>query len=440
MARPSTARATDQGADAWEADGPSRPRALVVTVAVLAAVVLVGLLGRPPAEPEEGLTVSEAEAPPPTATETAPPVTEGLAPGEWAPMAAAPFRPDGVSPGVWSEERLLVWDGAGSGAMYLYDPAHDTWRQGALAPRRSAGRSRMLAVPGGVVVVAGTDEAGQATDQVMFYRVSVDGGGDRWALGPPLPLSPRADVGAAYDPLSESLIVWGGDSVGAPGPRLLADGVRLDLRGLADGARLDQRDWDWQTLPDLGLAPRADASVMVLDSGEIVVIGGTAGLETLLDGALLRGDGRVVPIPPPPVAYDQPPTYATDGGGVVVWGRPADFADAPGHWWAPFEGWRRLPRLLNQERAVAEAIVRRGFPHLLVVWGGLERRGPERVTDGFWLDLFRQTWRVFPAAPLAARSDAVVVLAGEDLLVWGGRSGGIFPNDGAVLRLPPPDG
>jgi hypothetical protein len=70
----------------------------------------------------------------------------------------------------------------------------------------------------------------------------------------------------------------------------------------------------------------------------------------------------------------------------------------------------------------------------LLYWGGDEscREGPVK-DEGAAFDPRTRTWRALPAAPIDGRSSAAAVWTGEELVVWGGWSGGVR-DDGAAYR------
>ncbi len=406
--------------EAWEDRPRRRVRDLgVVAVLVVVLVVAAVISQQPETAPTGQLETGEE----PTAEEAPPPVAQRPDTGAWAPMAPAPFQPTSPSQGVWTGEELLVWDHSHTGAMFAYLPDLDSWERLAEAPMTPIGGHRMVWTGDEAIVWGGRDDEGLPV--AIGHRFSRQAGWQRLPAGP---LRARTDAGMTWDAVRERVVIWGGDSVVTSGPDAYYD----------DGATFDPATDTWEPLPDNGLEGRAAPDVVGLLSG-IAVMGGSAGPTTFTDGAMLDGD-RVVPIPRPAI-YDGPTTFLTTSiGGLLTWGRPLDFGDPSGYTWGPFTGWTPLPRLLNQERARAEVLIREqdGQLPLLIVWGGLERRGVERVTDGFWLNIATGRWRAFPPAPISARADAIVVATADQLLVWGGRSGGTVPTDGASLGLPVP--
>lgn len=334
-------------------------------------------------------------------------------------MTPAPFQPTQPSAGVWSGEELLVWDHSDTRLVWAYDPSTDAWRSSTdQAPQhRAAGDYGITFAAGRLVIVGGSDSDGIPTAQAMAYDVAAD----TWTDLPDLPIGGRIQPGMAAR--EDRVVVWG-DQANTPEPH---DG----------GARLDLGTTRWEGLPELGPNSRPAPTVGLTSDGDVGVWGGTAGNSWVMDGAVLAPDGTVTAIPPPPVDYDSPPAAAWLDGRLVVWGRPGEaLRDRPGYVWTTQVGWRPLPRLLRQERG-DPAIAVDADQDQIAVWGGIERFGLDRTTDGFVLNLGNERWRQVPPAPLTARQDATVILAEGQLIVWGGASGGVVPRDGARYRLQP---
>lgn len=411
----------------WEGDGHRAGPGLAIVLAVVAVIVLVGTISRSDAPTEEGALVVDAASERPVEPAPAPASTARPASGAWRLVAGAPFRLRTLPLAGWAGGRLVVWEHVADNRVWTFDPATDVWAPGPVAPRRSSGLATVTGGGERMFVLGGLDGDSRPTDAVLAFDVA----DADWELLPDLPTAPLVHPGAVHDPDGDALVVWGGEDlrVGASGQRYPAGGARLDLTSLT-----------WSPLPDLGITGRAAPTVLITGRGATVVVGGRVGSDVRYDGAWLHASGRSEPIPPPPVAFDGDVAWTTDGLRLLLWGRPLQVSDAPGWAWAPGSGWQPLARLAGHGRALAHALVRpdRGDDgDLLVVWGGLEPSGTQRATDGLWLHLDDERWRAVPPAPLSARSDAVVALTTTgDLLVWGGRSGGVIPVDGALLGLP----
>lgn len=406
----------------WEAAATRSWRTPVLVVGLFVVVGSVAMVLRSDRQlPGDPVPIIEASDRNETSEPSAPEVTAPAEPiGQWMPMSEAPFEPRQPSPGVWSGEELVVWDHSDTRLVWAYDPSTDTWRSGtAAAPQdRSAGDYGVIFAGGMLVIAGGSDPDGLPTAQAMAYDVAADA----WTELPEMPLTGRTHPGMAAD--QNTVVVWGGQPLATPLPG--------DV-----GARLDLTTNRWERLDDMDLDSRSAPAVGLTTTADIGVWGGTAGNVWITDGALLGADGTVTAIPPPPVNYDSPPAAAWMDTRLVVWGRPgANLRDRPGYIWEAQAGWRPLPRLLRQERGDPDMAVDQDRRQI-TVWGGIERFGLDRTTDGFVLDLTTEQWRRIPPAPLTARHDATVILAEGQVIVWGGASGGVVPHDGVRYRLEP---
>jgi N-acetylneuraminic acid mutarotase len=141
-----------------------------------------------------------------------------------------------------------------SGAVWIYDPSTNVWRNGTPMPDRSTWRgAAAVATIGSTIFVAGgyKANAGQAPMRtVQAYDTALD----RWETLPPLPLARHHVMAASVD---SRLYVVGGESSNQVFDRLEV---------------YDPRTRTWQTRKSMP-TPRSGASVGVID-GVIVVAGG----------------------------------------------------------------------------------------------------------------------------------------------------------------------
>lgn len=167
--------------------------------------------------------------------------------------------------------------------------------------------------------------------------------------------------------------------------------------------------------------------------------------------ARLAGGAWAV-ISPGPLAARTGQAALWTGRELLVWGGSADGGDSPaalgdGAAYAPSSGrWHVLspsPLPARQDAASAWAGTEAFF------WGGDAQVGPgtRYFSDGATYDPASGTWRVVPPSPLGARSGALALWTGAQVVVLGGSSAGGFPVDtsGAVFdpvarrwsKLPP---
>lgn len=118
---------------------------------------------------------------------------------------------------------------------------------------------------------------------------------------------------------------------------------------------------------------------------------------------------------------------------AAVWvgrddGGDADVTAGPGRQAVPPPpGWSTIPPAPIAGRIGAAAVV---AGEELVVWGG---RNQSVLADGAAYSITAGTWRVLPPAPLAPRQDAVVAWTGTEMLVLGGYDDRFVPLlDGAA--------
>ncbi len=177
---------------------------------------------------------------------------------------------------AWTGCRMIVWGGRGNDGLLndgaSYNPADDTW---APLPSQSAPEARHDA---SVVV---------ATDRVLIWggegasgalntgaRLLLDGSGipQSWqamnTTGAPSPRSSHAAVQAAG-----YMVVWGGESAGAP---------------LGDGAAYNPSQDTWTALSATNDTPAARSGhSMVWTGSEVVIWGGEDATDALASGGAL---------------------------------------------------------------------------------------------------------------------------------------------------------
>lgn len=174
-----------------------------------------------------------------------------------------------------------------------------------------------------------------------------------------------------------------------------------------------------------------EGHVAVWTGAEMLVFGGTTGIDRRVDGLEFRpGDGSWSWIPPPPDARRfWPIAAAWAGDEALVIGARAH-GETPLHRFDPSTGrWKEAslpPRMLEGATAVWSG-------DELLVWGAAyDYRIEEHPRDGFAYDPATDRWRTIPPAPIRGRTSHVAVWTGTEMIVWGGGNFRQSLDDGAA--------
>jgi Kelch motif len=162
-----------------------------------------------------------------------------------------------------------------------------------------------------------------------------------------------------------------------------------------------------------------EGHVAVWTGTEMLVFGGTTGIDRRVDGLAFHSrSGTWSRIPPPPAARRFWPIAAVwaDREAILIGARA--HGETPLWRYDPATGrWTKgspPPRLLEGATAVWTG-------EKLLVWGGeYDPRMESHPRDGLTYDPMANRWRRIPPAPIRGRTGHVAVWTGTDMLVWGG--------------------
>ncbi len=227
-----------------------------------------------------------------------------------------------------------------------------------------------------MIIWGGEADAGVRGDGASFDLPSA-----KWTPLPPAPITPRRSHSAVWT--GSKMVVYGGTGTSAPCPQICP---------LGDGAAYDTVSGTWRALAPAPLAPRSGHRAVWLQN-RMVVWGG-----------------------------------AGDGGGALADGASYD---------PETDSWAPLPPSPLEARAGHEAVA---TTHQMLVWGGSAEVANRNFTDGAVYTPASGSWTPMAAPPasLAGRDSFAAVWTGEQMLVWGGRSGACAPcfqSDGAAYDL-----
>lgn len=374
-------------------------------------------------------TSTPSSASPPTVSPT-PNTTEPPA-ASWRPLPEAPIAGRIGAGVVWTGEEMIVWGGisrakdieaAADGAAY--DPAADSWRTIAPAPR-------------GVLGDVGTAAAWTGTTAVFWAGNSPDGpavGGvydpstDAWRRLPGGPLGPREGYTSVWT--GTELLIVGGTS---------GDGFAQPV-----AAALDPRTGSWRLLPGLNefVALRPTGAVW---TGDQVFLAGARFL-------CPEEGSSCADVTPVFIAYD-PTTDRVDEIDLV--GAPLD--EPSGSSFAPV-GWFDERVVLSTSNGASARLV--FYEPGTARWDIGAAPPCAAADDGYeqaaWLgdrfvvpcgrvriqlyDVASDAWTILAAgrSPLNTRLGSAIAWSGSDLIAWSGtvyREGNPTPNDGDAIRL-----
>ena len=343
---------------------------------------------------------------------------------EWETLPESPLAPRAAATGVWTGTEVLIWGGAAPVGLpwrsfddgAAYNPAKQSWRRLPAAP--IPGRWDVPPIWTGeeMIVVSGTFGPTDRARMNAAYDPEVDA----WRVlsEPPHPVprgasavwtgtevliwggymsSAGSDRGLAYEPVEdawrelarapiaaridhaagwtgEEMIVWGGRA--------------LDNPGREPGAAYDPSEDSWRVIADGPLAPR-DSPHMAWTGSSMLVVGGTRPQGNLRDGAAYD---------PGTDTWTAVPAAPRDDLSTVIWTPYGVLARGGQEWTA-----RPQP------------------PHM----AALLPPGDEE-------------WIEFPDTYAPGIWGSVAVVAGTDVIVWGGVKSlraGTGSSDGASLRL-----
>lgn len=367
----------------------------------------------PPPGPEAAERSTEAEHHAPDAREPDP---DAEPIGEWRSLAPAPLAPGDVAASAWTGEELLVWRGKAD-QFAAYDPHLDEWRGVAEAPVYAAGRTGALWTGEELVVLGAYGEwtPSALPDQGAAYHPDTDS----WRS-----IAPAPEGDWSWD-----AAVWDGQAIIVVGARF-SDGRGTDPSAVAYDPDRDA----WDDLPPPPVWNWSGWLLAAVVEGHVVVIGERASAHPDAgERALAVYDPRErewTELEPTPygglwsvgMASVEPP-----GRAAVVGGVHDDVWHDVNATWSPDEGlrWDGLPpRPYSGQRAPALL----DTDHGLVAWTW----GAE---DAWLLDDDERQWRPLSEGPLGPRRDAALAWTGDELLVWGGRSGQKLRGDGAAWRI-----
>ena len=319
-------------------------------------------------------------------------------------LPAAPLQGRNGHAALWTGSEFIVWGGAGEGGVAFadgaaYNPRSREWRVLAAAPISARGHPAYV-----------------WTGQELF----VWGGFDRGKF---------QRGGAAYDPTRDTWRAVADDDIGAKAAAVWTGTDVIVVGGFVDGGFLTNtaRAYDpvtdrWRpiaTPPGDPLAPRPQIVWSSTEGAAFMLLGEINGTKTLAsydpraDAWTNRG---AAPIP----ANSAPEIQIVDDELLVLSSSkngPMVAMDLPTNKWST-----------------------------LTTWSG-EFLGPMVATDNtavFWnggsvgalYDVRTHIWRSFDAGGLASREDHRLVVAGADVITWGGfRSGRSSAADGVIIHV-----
>lgn len=320
---------------------------------------------------------------------------------------------------VWTGEEMLIWGGRsgddlnlGNGARYR--PTSAQWVN--LPDSNLEGRYDHVAVWTGteMIVWGGFTMSSSRADGARYHRAS-----DTWK-----PIAqqgaPAGRGGTVAVWTGTEMIIWGG--VGDSGL-------------LNDGSRYNPETDRWTPLPPTDLSPRR-AHCAVWTGTELIIWGGLGADGTLNDGRRfdpVRNTWTPLPAANAPAVRAFPEAVWT-GKEMVVWGgfdeSSGVFVNSGGRYDPAKDRWEATsltdapsPRWYG--RAVWNG-------RAMVVWGGsadLSSKVP--LNDGASYDPASDIWSALPATDLRGRTVHSAVWTGQEMLLWGGRTGDTRLNDGA---------
>jgi hypothetical protein len=187
-----------------------------------------------------------------------------------------------------------------------------------------------------------------------------------------------------------------------------------------------------------------EGHVAVWTDTQMLVFGGTTGIDRRLDGLAYRpGNDTWSRIPPPPGARRFWPIAAVWGDGEAL------LIGARAHGETPL--WRNDPGAGRWTEASSPPRLLEGATAVwtgeeLLLWGGeYDPRTEAHPRGGLAYDPVADRWRRIPPAPIRGRTSHVAVWTGTEMLVWGGGDfrqslgdGAAYDPEGHTWRVLPP--
>ncbi|HET8946968.1 MAG TPA: hypothetical protein VFQ07_08290 [Candidatus Polarisedimenticolia bacterium] len=324
-------------------------------------------------------------------------------------------------------ERVLVWGGVNGASVVgdgrIYNMGLNTWTGVSSSGTPGSPSPRFLHTltwDGNELLVWGGQGAnGFAADNAGYAPYS-----DTWYQVPFQPEAPTRIASHTTLWNGSDLIIWGGMRLwGASN-----EGAVYDIYG----------NWTAMTL-DFAPSPREYHSA-VWTGDSMVVYGGTDGAGNYWD------DGGVwVPDPNPgpfgtgdswsPMSSSGLGTRIFDstvwtGDRMIVFGgsNSHDIWGDGASYYPAFDAWVPLPSANAPAPRTRHSAVLAG--NEMIVWGGTDQ-GLNLLSDGRRFDLQTNTWKSLSPSGLAGREFAAATWSGREMLVWGGRVNLGLTADGA---------
>lgn len=384
---------------------PPRRRRGAVVVAAAAVVVAVALVG--------ALLVRDGDREAEVFTDDSTESTAG-----WLEVPPAPIEPSTRPATVWTGRELLVWGpvttgGPGSVGGAGYDPAMRQWRRLPDPPARLTGQASVESVRGvwtgevALFVWFGDTEAGSGL-------VEYDPGDDAWTELASPPLGPRL----------WGEVVWSGSELYAVGGGI-GDSLTEPL-----GLVYDPDGDEWRGLPAPPYPSWGPAGVEWAGQ-RLVALGGTSSATGAVDDPLVEVPGATFD----PGADQWTPIAENSSGCCAstasVGRRVVAMSDTSlGVYDVVIESWTTFDLPPRVQRRQLHSLLPFGDDVIAV----------SDANEVSTVDLETGAWSSLTRAPLDRRDDGLVVLAGSDVVIWGGSPAGADRfelRDGMQYRLAP---
>jgi hypothetical protein len=273
-----------------------------------------------------------------------------------------------------------------------------------------------------MIVWGGVSAGGQVTNTGGVYDLAANRWSETSSLNAP---TPRRRATAVWDSVGNVMLVWGGFG-SAP---------------LNTGAMFDPKTNTWQPLPTDGAPIARFGHTAVWTGSEMIVWGGTDGMNRFADGASYDPRAKMWSLVPAPSQFGgrSEHTALWTGTTMSIWGgfgfddagmKPNEVL-ADGAAYNPMTDMWELLGLTNRPsaRQLHSAV---WTATAMLVWGGQGSGDPladgGRYENGNWSPLSSD------AAPEARKSHtATWIPATSEMIIWGGEGKSGFLNTGARL-------